>query len=111
MKIDQLNARKIGSILSIKRERERIKTLKFLKPCTLSTFACLSDAGFFIVSKISLDGMSRYVLVVYAHAIDDLVTAVLAILFERFFLLTIILVINYFFNKILFLFITRKFVL
>ncbi|KAK9196456.1 hypothetical protein WN943_004584 [Citrus x changshan-huyou] len=43
----------------------------------------LSDTGFLIVSKISLDGMSRYVLVVYAHAIDDLVTAVLAILFER----------------------------
>ncbi|KAK9193853.1 hypothetical protein WN944_004553 [Citrus x changshan-huyou] len=75
---------------------------------TLSTFACLSDAGFFIVSKISLDGMSCYVLVVYAHATDDLVTAVLAILFERFFLLTIILVINYFFNKIVFLFITQQ---
>ncbi|GAY32549.1 hypothetical protein CUMW_002970 [Citrus unshiu] len=50
----------------------------------LSIFCSCCYAGLNIISKVSLDkGMSRYVLVVYAHAFATLATAVLAILFER----------------------------
>ncbi|XP_052299012.1 WAT1-related protein At5g07050-like isoform X5 [Citrus sinensis] len=58
--------------------------LKALKPYMLSIFCSCCYAGLNIISKVSLDkGMSRYVLVVYAHAFATLATAVLAILFER----------------------------
>lgn len=58
--------------------------LKAIKPYMLSIFCSCCYAGYNIVSKVSLDkGMSRYVLVVYAHAFGTLATAVLAILFER----------------------------
>ncbi|KAJ4705614.1 WAT1-related protein [Melia azedarach] len=58
--------------------------MKDLKPYMLSIFCCFCYAGYNLVSKVSLDeGMSRYVLVVYAHAFGTLATAVLAFLFER----------------------------
>ncbi|ESR43040.1 hypothetical protein CICLE_v100134152mg, partial [Citrus x clementina] len=56
----------------------------FSGPYMLSIFCSCCYAGLNIISKVSLDkGMSRYVLVVYAHAFGTLATAVLAILFER----------------------------
>lgn len=62
--------------------------MKDLKPYMLSIFCCFCYAGYNLVSKVSLDeGMSRYVLVVYAHAFGTLATAVLAFLFERLHLL------------------------
>ncbi|KAM6548664.1 hypothetical protein CsatB_020340 [Cannabis sativa] len=49
--------------------------------CVLCSF---SGAGYFLVSKVSLNkGMSRYVLVTYGFAIGTLSTALLAYLFER----------------------------
>ncbi|XP_062104801.1 WAT1-related protein At5g07050-like isoform X1 [Humulus lupulus] len=49
--------------------------------CLLCSF---SGAGYFLVSKVSLNkGMSRYVLVTYGFAIGTLSTALLAYLFER----------------------------
>ncbi|KAJ0028033.1 hypothetical protein Pint_36472 [Pistacia integerrima] len=58
--------------------------LKELKPYILSIFCSLCYAGYNIVSKVSLDdGMSLYVLVVYAHGFGTLATALLALLFER----------------------------
>ncbi|KAJ0088210.1 hypothetical protein Patl1_33071 [Pistacia atlantica] len=58
--------------------------LKELKPYILSIFCSFCYAGYNIVSKVSLDdGMSFYVLVVYAHGFGTLATALLALLFER----------------------------
>ena len=76
----------------------RLIMLKALKPYMLSIFCSCCYAGLNIISKVSLDkGMSRYVLVVYAHAFATLATAVLAILFERFFILTPLLILQHLF--------------
>ncbi|XP_010254268.1 PREDICTED: WAT1-related protein At5g07050-like [Nelumbo nucifera] len=65
-------------------KQESIKVMERSQPYFLSIFSSACFAGFNIVSKVSLNkGMSRYVLVVYAHAIGMLTTAVLALLFER----------------------------
>ncbi|KAJ0027241.1 hypothetical protein Pint_36500 [Pistacia integerrima] len=58
--------------------------LKELKPYILSIFCSFCYAGYNIVSKVYLDdGMSFYVLVVYAHGFGTLATALLDLLFER----------------------------
>lgn len=54
-------------------------------PYLLCLLCSIFGAGFFLVSKVSLDkGMSRYVLVAYGYAFGTLATALLAFLFERF---------------------------
>ncbi|KAF8412639.1 hypothetical protein HHK36_000607 [Tetracentron sinense] len=69
---------------SVNGRRSLGTVLEDLQPYILNIFANLCLGGFNIVSKVSLEkGMSRYVLVVYGHAIGTLVTAVLAFLFER----------------------------
>ncbi|XP_017971806.1 PREDICTED: WAT1-related protein At5g07050 [Theobroma cacao] len=55
-----------------------------LKPYAICIFCNICFAGYNIISKVSLDnGMSSYVLVVYGPVFGTLITAVLALLFER----------------------------
>lgn len=54
-------------------------------PYLLCLLCSVFGAGYFVVSKVSLDkGMSRYVLVAYGYAFGTISTALLAFLFERF---------------------------
>ncbi|XP_065868490.1 WAT1-related protein At5g07050-like isoform X1 [Euphorbia lathyris] len=72
--------------MEIMEEEEERKETKFerSKPYILCVFNSLIGAASNIVSKFSLDeGMSRYVLIVYASALGTLVTALLVLLFER----------------------------
>ncbi|KAG8650548.1 WAT1-related protein At5g07050 [Manihot esculenta] len=66
-------------------ERERNNNIiEISKPYVLCLLSNFCFAAFNIISKLTLDnGMSRYVLVAYGHALATLTTALLALLFER----------------------------
>ncbi|PON40847.1 Plant-drug/metabolite exporter [Trema orientale] len=79
-------------VLKMEGQKERVRGMKskremFIEesiPYILCILCSFCGAGYFVVSKVSLDkGMSRYVLVAYGYAFGTLATALLAFIFER----------------------------
>lgn len=70
---------------ALRRRSKREIVIEESKPYILCLLCVVIEAGFNIISKVTLDkGMSFYVLVFYGHAFGTLATSLLAFLFERF---------------------------
>ncbi|GMN27270.1 hypothetical protein TIFTF001_001578 [Ficus carica] len=69
---------------ALRRRSKREIVIEESKPYILCLLCVVIEAGFNIISKVTLDkGMSFYVLVFYGHAFGTLATSLLAFLFER----------------------------
>ncbi|PON56460.1 Plant-drug/metabolite exporter [Parasponia andersonii] len=68
----------------VRGKSKRQKLIQESIPYVLCLFCNVCAAGYYMVSKVSLNkGLSRYVLVTYGYAFGTLATALLAFLFER----------------------------